>query len=58
VFRAKPVMRETERIELPSTSARMICARSALLNLFIVKLCVSALPTVWQSQADDLRESA
>jgi hypothetical protein len=44
------VIREVDRRELPSTSARMICACSALLNLFIVKLCVSALTTVCHKQ--------
>ena len=38
VFLAKPVMRTVARIELPSTSARMICARSARLNLFILTI--------------------
>jgi hypothetical protein len=39
-----------ERIELPSTKHRMICARSARLNLFILTLCVSALTTVCHSE--------
>jgi hypothetical protein len=46
VFRAAPVMREVERIELPSIRQRMIAARSHLLNLFILTLCVSAVTTV------------
>jgi len=49
VFRALPVIRATDRIELPSTSARMIVARSALLNRFILTLCVRVVPTVWHS---------
>jgi hypothetical protein len=47
VFRAAPVMRAVERIELPSMRHRMICALSALLNLFILQLCVRVVPTVW-----------
>jgi hypothetical protein len=35
-----------ERIEFPSTNARMICARSALLNRFILILRVRVVTTV------------
>jgi hypothetical protein len=37
VFCANPVMRLVERMELPSTRARMICARSVRFSLFILR---------------------
>ena len=45
-IRAAPVIRAVERIELPSTKQRMIAARSDLLNLFILTLCVRVVTTV------------
>ena len=57
VLRAAPVIRAVDRIEFPSTSARMICARSALLNRFILKLCVRVVTTVWHDPEPSLRKA-
>jgi hypothetical protein len=46
VLRAAAVSRAVDRIEFPST---MIAARSVLLKLFILKLCVTAVTTVCHS---------
>lgn len=46
VFCANPVRRLVERIELPSTNARMICARSVLFSLFILLACLRVVTAV------------
>src|SRR5207249_7519776 len=52
-------MRTVDRIELPSTSARMICALSAVLSLFILttmrEACDNSLsqPTVGENRKRD-----
>ena len=47
----EPVMRLVERIELPSTSSGMICARSDRLNLFILMMLEDCDNSVSRSQA-------
>jgi hypothetical protein len=46
-------MRLVERIELPSTNARMICARSARLSLFILRECLRVVTTVCRDPERD-----
>jgi hypothetical protein len=40
-LRDAPVIRDTARIEVPSTNAPMICARLAASNFYIRTLCLS-----------------